>query len=113
MVVALVVVFVEGIEQGTVAQNSWPDHTGRPDDKLTKESAETEAENLGPKGKQDLEPHGGSLAVKDMLCERNIVRIDPTTSTINHDCNTNMFLDWKGSWVERPDITKSIEAFGG
>ena len=113
MVVALVIVFVEGIEQGTVSQNSRPDHTGRPDDKLTKESTETEAKNLGPKGKQDLESHGGGLAVEDMLCERNIVWINPTTGTIDHDCNANVFLDWKGSWVEGPDITKSIEAFGG
>jgi hypothetical protein len=67
------VVFVEGIEEGTVAQNTWPDHIGRPDDKLTKKSTNAKAKGLRPKGEEDLEPHRGSLAIENTLCEDNIV----------------------------------------
>jgi hypothetical protein len=69
----LAMVFVEGIEEGTVGQNIWPDHTGRPDNKLTKESTKTEAKDLGSKGKEDLEAHRGRLAIENMLCECDIV----------------------------------------
>ena len=71
--VMLAIVLVEGIEEGTVAQNTWPDHSGWPDNKLTKKSTHTEPKKLGAKGKQDLEAHGGCLAIENMLCECDII----------------------------------------
>ena len=109
----LAVVFVEGIEEGTVSQSTWPDHTGRPDNKLTKKPTQTESKKLSPKAKQYLETHGGGLAIEKMLCECDIVWIDSTIGRTNHDCNAHMLFDWKGAWVEGPNITKSIEFFGG
>jgi len=70
--VMLAVVLVEEIEEGTVNQNTWPDHTGWPDNKLAKKPTQREAKKLGPKGKQDLKAHGGGLAIENMLCECDI-----------------------------------------
>ena len=78
-----------------------------------KKSTKTKAEKLCPKGKQDLEAHGGTLAIENMLCKCDMLWVDPNIGRINHDWNANMFFDWKGAWVEGADITKYIEAFGG
>ena len=107
------VVFVKGIEEGTVAQDTWPDHIGRPDDKLTKKSTNTKAKGLRPKGKEDVEPCWGSLAIENTLCEDNIVWICALNSNVSHDGDANMLFDWKWAWVKRPDISKSVEFFGG
>jgi hypothetical protein len=48
--VTLAVVLVEGIEEGTVDQNTWPDHTGRPDNKLTKKPTQAESNKLRSQG---------------------------------------------------------------
>ena len=71
--VMVAVIFVEGIEESTVSQRTWPDHTRWPDNKLTKKATQREAKKLGPKAKQDLEDHGGCLAIENMLCECDIV----------------------------------------
>jgi hypothetical protein len=71
--VVCAIAFVEGIEEGTIGQNTWPDHIRRPDNKLTKESTQTKAKGLGPKSKEELEAHRGRLAIENMLCECDIV----------------------------------------
>jgi hypothetical protein len=70
--VALAVVFVESVEEGRVDQSTWPNHTGRPDDELAKKSTEAEAEDLRPKGEEDLEAHGSGLAIEYALCEDDL-----------------------------------------
>ena len=67
VLLALAVVFVQGVEEGTVGQNEWPDHIGWPDDELTKESTETEAKALRTYRQEDLEAHGNGLAIEDTL----------------------------------------------
>ena len=109
----LSVVLVEGIEEGTVTQHTWPDHTGWPDNKLAQKPPQRETKKLGSKGKQDLEAHGGGLTIENMLCECDIIWVAPTIGGSDHDWNADMFFDWKGAWVEGPDITKCIEVFGG
>jgi len=109
----LAVVFVDGIEEGTVSQNTWPDHIRWPDDKLTKESCEKEAKALRTNGEEDLEADGDGLAIEDTLREDNMGWIDPAASRINHECNAHVLLYRKGALVEGPDITKSIEVFRG
>jgi hypothetical protein len=69
----LAIVFVEGIEEGTVGQNTWPNHTGRLYNKPMKKSTKAEAKGLRPNGKEDLEAYRGSLAIENMLCECNMV----------------------------------------
>ena len=66
-------VFVEGIEEGAVAQNTWPKHAGRPDNKLMKKTTKTETKGLRPRGKEDLIAHRGVLVVEYALCEDDTV----------------------------------------
>jgi len=110
--IAVAVVLVEGIEEGTTGQSTRPDHIWWPDDEPTKKSADTETDALRTNGEENLEGHGDGLAIEDTLCKGNMGWIGPIHGTINHDCNTNMLLYWKGARVEGPDITKSIEASG-
>jgi len=109
----LVVICMERVEEGTVSQNSWPDHTGRPDYELAKKSTKTKAKGLRPNGKEDLEAHGCGLAIEDTLCEDNISWIGTQTTNIGHHGNANIFLDWEWARIKWPYITKIIEAFGG
>ena len=69
--VAFAVVFVESVEEGRVDQSTWPDHTGRPDHELAKKSSHAEAEDLRSKGEEELEAHGGDLAIEYALCKND------------------------------------------
>ena len=72
-------VFMEGIEEGAGAQNTWPDHAGRPNNKLTKKPTKTESKALRSKCKEDLVAYGGGLVVEYALCEGDIVWIESTS----------------------------------
>ena len=67
-----VALMMKGVEEGTIDESSRPDHTGRPDNKLTKKPTKEYAEALGSKCKKDLEDHGVRLAVEDMAREDDI-----------------------------------------
>jgi hypothetical protein len=70
--VVLATVFVEGVKESTAGKDTMPDHTGRPDDNLTKKSTKTEAKALRPKGKKDLEAYGAGLAIEYAFCEYDL-----------------------------------------
>ena len=68
----LAVVFVEGVEEGAVRQNTWPNHTERPDYELAKKPSETKAEALRTNSQENLEAHWDGLTIEDTLREDDI-----------------------------------------
>ena len=83
--VVLVVVLVDDIEEGTVSQNTWPDHTGWPDDKLANKSSKAKPNALRTNSQENLEGDRDSLVIENTLREDHIGCIDPPTGRINHD----------------------------
>ena len=61
--VAVSVVLMQGIEEGTTGHSTRPDHSWWPDNKLTEDSSKAEPNALRTNGKEDLEGHGDGLAI--------------------------------------------------
>ena len=103
---------MECIEQGAVHEDSGPDHRCRPDDKLTEETSEGEAENLSRENEHYLVTEWGLLVIEDPLRCDDIRAICSAAGDedVGHDGNADMFLDIERAWIQRPDAAEQTEA---
>lgn len=110
MVVRLAIRPVESIEERTVDQGTRPDHAVRVDEETAEETTESEADQLRRQNKHDLVSAAERLVIENALRGDNIGRICAGDSYVGHNSDQDMFFDVKGTRVERPGITKGLEA---
>lgn len=110
---ALAVGAMEGIEQGRVDEGTWPDHAGRPDDELTKETTEREAQNLSTQRNEGRVGEGQLLVVEDLLGRDDFGGVCSPYADIGHNSYAYVLLNAERSWVQRPCVSKRLELLCG
>lgn len=107
--VALAKVFVECVEKRRVNQGTRPNHTRRPNNKLSQHTAKRKAQDLGAESDEKLVGVGQLLVVEELLRGDNFSSICTTDTDIGHNGYANVLLDTEGAGVQGPSVTEGPE----
>lgn len=101
---------VKSIEERGVDQGTGPDHATGVDDETAEQATQREANQLRRENKHDLVSLANRLVVEKALRGDNIGRICAVDNYVGHNGDQDMLFDVERTRVERPGITKGVEA---
>lgn len=93
-----------------VAYSRGPNHSGRPDEKASHHTSQSESHRLCRQDQEDLEAPSEELFIEKLLSQQNIKGVTECGSSSSHDNNDGVLLHVEWSlWVELKMVTKQTE----